>query len=475
MQSRALFFHELKLSAISSPCYTFLMTQSQDKEKVKEGAAAKTSAAAPERTYLGYEYIKTVEDIVEYRLKKNGLTVLVSEDHTAPIATVTVTYMAGSVHEVLGHTGVAHMLEHMMFKESENFRRKDKRDINNMLDKRGALLNASTWNDRTNYYECIGAEHVETAIALEADRMRRAILEDKELQPEKVVVRNEYEIGQNDPIRVLYGELYATAFQVFPYHHDTLGHLSDIKGYSVGELKTFYNTYYHPDNATVSVVGAISEKEALGFVREHFGVHEKSKESFPQIDAEEPLQTGERRIRVKRQGSVNMVGVAHKKPGASHKDIPVLLVLSAILGDGKASVLHRALIDSGMATEVEVGAHPFRYESLFMSFATLTPETTHDDVERIIKDTYTEIAKKGVSEEVLERAKARLKAKYAFEMEGTMGVTGAVSEAAAVGDWTLAFTFPESVADVSVRDVKRVAKKYLKDDTCTVGYYEATS
>jgi zinc protease len=452
-------------------CYNPPMTQPQTEEQ-KPAESAEESAESP-RAYTGYTYIQTVEGISEYRLKKNGLTVLVKEDRSAPVATVTVTYLAGSAHEVLGHTGVAHMLEHMMFKESENFRRKDKRDINHVLDKRGAMLNATTWNDRTKYYECVGVEHVETAIALEADRMRRAIIEDKELQPEKVVVRNEFEIGQNNPIQILYDEMSAVAYQAFPYHHDTIGYLSDIKGYTVEELKNFYNTYYHPNNAVVSVIGAISEKEALGLVKEHLGVYEAKKGLVSEILTEEPMQTGERRVRVKRTGKMALVGVAHKKPGASHKDTPALQVLSAMLGDGKASILNRALIDTGMATSVEMDVHPFRYESLFMTFVTLTPETSHEDVERSVKNIYMDITKKGVSEEVLARAKARLKAKYTFDTEGTMSLSDWVSEAVAMGDWTLAFSIPKRIADVSVRDVKRVAKKYLKDDTCTVGYYEA--
>lgn len=445
------------------------MSKAQNKKKAVVAAAE--AAAGP--SYTGYEYIKTVEGISEYRLKKNGLTVLVKEDATAPVATVTITYRAGSSHEVLGHTGVAHMLEHMMFKESENFRRKDKRDINHMLDKRGAVLNASTWNDRTKYHECIGVEHVETAIALEADRMRRAILEDTELKPEKVVVRNEYEIGQNNPLRVLYTDLYAAAFQAFPYHHDTIGYLSDIKGYTTEELKMFYDTYYHPNNAILSIIGAVSEKEILGFVREHFGAHEAKKELSSEILTEEPPQTGERRVCLKRPGNISLFGVAHKKPGAAHKDIPVLLVLEAILGGGKASMLHRALVDSGMATAIETESHPFRYESLFVSLVILTPETKHEEGERVVKETYAKIAKKGVSEETLKRAKARLKAKYAFAMEGTMGLSDVVSEAAAFGDWTLAFTLLEKMEEVSVADVRRVARKYFKDDTCTVGYYKA--
>ncbi len=449
------------------------MSKVENKGKTKKGAGAEASATAPNHTHAGYEYVKTVEGIAEYRLKKNGLTVLVKEDNTAPVATVTVTYRAGSSHEVLGHTGVAHMLEHMMFKESENFRRKDKRNLKYMLDKRGAILNASTGYDRTKYYECIGVEHVETAIALEADRMRRAIIEDKELQPEKVVVRNEYEIGHNDPFWVLYYEMMSAAFRVFPYHHPIIGWLSDIKGYTVEELQTFYDTYYHPNNATVSVIGNLPEKEVLNLIRVHFGMYEVEKKTSPDILTEEPAQEGEIRIRIKRPGSMNVVGIGHKKPGASHKDVPALLALSAILIDGKSSMLHRALIDTGMATTIDWDNDPTRYESLFNVFVVLAPGIAHEDVERVVKDAYAHIAKKGISEEVLERAKARLKAKYAFEMDGTLGLSDTVSEAAAVGDWTLAFSLPERIADVSARDVKRVAKKYLKDDTCTVGYYEA--
>jgi len=420
----------------------------------------------------GFAYVRSLGGVDEYLFKKNGLRVLLKRDTFVPVATVMVTYEVGSVHEKSGETGVAHMLEHMMFKESANFRRKDRRDINELLDKKGARLNASTWLDRTNYFETIGVPFLEDAIALEADRMRNAIFDPKELVAEMTVVRNEYEIVRNSPERVLLTELYATAFQTHPYHHPTIGWLSDIKAYTVSKLQSFYDTYYRPDNAVVSVVGDIDPVAVLRLIKKHFGVYAKSATPVPSVTDEESEQTGERRVTVKRPGTYDLLGMFWKKPPAIHADMPALTVLATVLGGGETSMLTRALVDTGVASDIEVEAYPHHYASGFEIFVRLTPGTRSADVETAIKDIVARIKDGHVSEEDVARARRMLAVAYAAQEGSTASFSDMLCEAVAAGDWTLAFTMPKKIAKVSREDVIRVARMYLNDDTSIIGVYE---
>ena len=207
--------------------------------------------------YNNFKFIKTSEGIDEFILSKNGLTVLLLEDHAAPVATVMVTYHVGSRNEAIGYTGSTHLLEHLMFKGSKNYNKEKGTAIWTELQSIGAQINATTLNDRTNYFEVVPSEHLEKAIAIEADRMRNAFLRDKDRQPEMTVVRNEFERGENSPFDVLDKNIWATAYQAHPYHHSTIGWRSDIENISTARLKEFYNTYYWPNNATVTIIGDI--------------------------------------------------------------------------------------------------------------------------------------------------------------------------------------------------------------------------
>ena len=194
-------------------------------------------------TFDGFRFIKESGGIEEYKLDQNGLTVLTLEDHTAPVVTFMVTYHVGSRNEAIGNTGSTHLLEHMMFKGSRNFNKEKGTAIWNELQNIGAQINATTWNDRTNYFEVVPSKHIERAIAIEADRMRFAFLNDEDRQPEMTVVRNEFERGENSPFDVLDKNIWATAYQAHPYHHSTIGWRSDIENIPTKKLQELYNTY----------------------------------------------------------------------------------------------------------------------------------------------------------------------------------------------------------------------------------------
>ena len=232
-----------------------------------------------------------------------------------------VTYHVGSRNEAVGYTGSTHLLEHLMFKGSENFNKENNKTVWELLESKGARVNATTWFDRTNYYEVLPREWIADAIALEADRMRTARITEEDRKSEMPIVRNEFERGENLPIQALDKQIWSTAFQAHPYHHDTIGWRSDIENVSIERLQQFYNDFYWPNNATGHDCRKFEIEEVLELIpRNISGEHSKApKKEFPRMYTEEPVQQGERRALVKRAG-VDMVAVAHNIPNAHHED-----------------------------------------------------------------------------------------------------------------------------------------------------------
>jgi len=419
----------------------------------------------------GFKFIKASGGIEEYRLTSNKLRVLTLEEHSAPVTTFMVTYHVGSRNEAIGHTGATHLLEHLMFKGSKKYNKENNTAIWTELQNIGAQINATTWNDRTNYFEVVPSEHLERAIAIEADRMRNAFLKDEDRQPEMTVVRNEFERGENSPFDVLDKNIWATAYQAHPYHHSTIGWRSDIENVSTKRLQEFYNVYYWPNNATVTVIGDFEKKRTLALIKKYFGAHGRSQHAIPEMYTEEPAQEGPRRIMVKRAGQTGIVGVGHKTPEGLNQDIYALQVLGKILTEGKISRLYKRIVDPGLATSLFMYDFPFKDCGMFISYVFLTPETDHNAVEEIILGEYRQIIKEGIKQKELDRAKAQIKANIAFSRDGSYAVASALNEAIAIGDWTFYSTFMDHIIKVSRKDVQRVAEKYLIEDQSTTGWF----
>jgi zinc protease len=423
----------------------------------------------------GFKKIKTSGGITEYQLNSNGLSVLLMEDHSAPVATFMTTYRVGSRNEAIGHTGATHLLEHLMFKGSRDFNKNSGNSIWTVLQNVGARINATTWLDRTNYYEMLPSEHLEKAIAIEADRMRRAFITESDRQPEMTVVRNEFERGENDPWEALDKNLWATAYQAHPYHHSTIGWRSDIEGMSTERLRQFYDTFYWPNNATVTVIGDFDTKQVLAWIYLYFGDYSASENPIPEMYTTEPKQEGPRRFIIRRTGETGIIAIAHKNPEGLHKDKYAFTVLRNILGSGKTSRLYRALVDKGLAASINVWDHPLHDNGLFITYAFLTPETPHPKVEKIILDEYEQIKTKGVTAAEMERVKAMIRAEVAFSRDGSFAVAGALNEAIALGDWTYYTTYLDHIMDISADDVQRIAQMYLVPDQSTTGWFEPIS
>jgi zinc protease len=335
----------------------------------------------------------------------------------------------------------------------------------------GGQFNASTAVDRTNYFATIGRDDLEGYIAIEADRMRHLWLHEADRQSEMTVVRNEFERGKNDPDNVLVEEVTAAAYVALPYHHPTIGWRSDIEHVPISKLHDFYDTFYWPNNATVSVVGDLDPATVLNLIKKYYGTYPRSPQPIPTIYTEEPEQTGPRRVIIKRPGELGTVLIAHKVPNGRDADQPALEMLDAILSSGKNARLYRALVDKGLALNAGSGTDLHRDLSLHSIYASLAPGATHQQVEDALLAEIEKIKTNGVTAAEISRVKQQYIAADAYKRDGTAAVASELNEWIAVGDWTLYVTFPQKVQLVTPADVQRVAKQYLNTDQSTTGWF----
>ncbi|MFK7843739.1 MAG: M16 family metallopeptidase, partial [Rhodothermales bacterium] len=343
-----------------------------------------------------FEFTEALSGIEHYVHKKNGLQVLLMKQSAAPVVTFMVTYHVGSRHESTGLTGATHFLEHLMFKGTERFNKQAGTSVFNVLQRVGAQMNATTWFDRTNYYELLPKEYLHLAIDIEADRMRGARISVDDLESERTVILNEFDRGENEPIRKLYHEVWSAAYVAHPYHHPTIGWRSDIEQATSKGLRHFYDTYYWPNNATISIIGDFDREEALGMVEEHFGTISRATHDIPDVRVSEPAQRGERRIHIKRAGELGALMIAFKTPEGLNPDTDVLDILSVILATGKNSRLYRLLTDKGLTTSAFASVSRLRDPGLFSLYGFLAPEKTHQEVEDEIKKAIAAVQADGV-------------------------------------------------------------------------------
>ena len=433
-------------------------------------AAAAEPKPAP-AALAGYSLVRSLGGIDEYRLDANGLTVLIVPDHSAPVVTFQVTYRVGSRNEVTGTTGATHLLEHLMFKGSERFNDAKGNSIKQYLERVGGQFNATTSYDRTNYFATLGRDDLEGYVAIEADRMRHLWLHESDRQAEMTVVRNEYERGKNDPNTLLMEEVAAAAYVALPYHHPVIGYRSDIEHVPIEKLREFYDTFYWPNNATITVVGDIDPAAVLALVEKYYGAYPRSPQPIPAMYTEEPAQLGPRRVIVTRPGELGTVIIAHKVPNGRDADQPALATLDGILSSGKSSRLYRALVDKGLALSAESDTDLRRDLSLHTLYARLAPGATPESVEQALIEQVERIQTEGVTAQEIERVKQQELAAQAYKRDGTAGVASELNEWIAVGDWTLYVSFPREVEQVTAADVQRVAKQYLTRGQSTTGWF----
>ena len=418
-----------------------------------------------------FEQVDSLNGVTEWRHRDNGLTVLTHPTPVAPVVGLGIVYQVGSRHEVAGHTGATHLLEHLMFKGSERFNRERGTEIARLLHRVGANFNATTWLDRTNYYEVLPAEHLPLAVDIEADRMRGALVRDDALASERTVVLNELEMGENEPFELLLKQSFAHAFVEHPYRHPTIGWRSDVENVTVEVLRRFYDTFYHPNNATVLVVGEVSEAAALDEVERGFGALPRAPAPTPAVHAREPEQRGERRFEIHRSGELGSLALTWHTPEGLHPDLPPLTLLTQVLADGVTSRLYQRLVETNRCLGVNAYALELHDPGVFQVVASLAPGVGHREVEDAIRDEVRRLHGEPPSQRELERARVHTRTDLAFHHESPGRIMSALTEAVAVGDWRKFVRELDLVSAVDRDDLQRVATGHLRDDRVTVGWF----
>jgi zinc protease len=419
----------------------------------------------------GQTKITSVEGITEYKLD-NGLNVLLFPDNSKPTVTVNITYMVGSRHEGYGETGMAHLLEHMMFKGTEK-----RKDIMVELRAHGAQFNASTYLDRTNYFETMPAtdENLRFGLEMEADRMIHSRVSREDLDSEMTVVRNEFEMGENEPTRVLDERVTSTAYLWHGYGRSTIGARSDIEHVPIPRLQAFYHLYYQPDNATLVVAGKFDDAKTLAWIKEIFGAIPKPTRQLIPTYTEEPTQDGEREVTLRRTGDIQAIEMAFHTPAGSHPDAAALEVLAAILGETPSGRLYKALVETKKAVAAYSDSADFHDPGLLQLSARVSKDGSLDDVEKTMLGVIDGVVKEPPSKDEVDRAKSRLLKNIDLAFNNSQMIAIQLSEWESMGDWRLLFLFRDRIKSVTPADVARVAKLYLKESNRTTGKFIPTA
>jgi zinc protease len=418
----------------------------------------------------GITRVTSIEGINEYRLA-NGLQVLLFPDQTKQNITVNIIYRVGSRHESYGETGMAHLLEHLVFKGTPKHP-----NIPAELTSHGTSPNGTTWYDRTNYYETFAAtdENLDWALDLEADRMINSYIAKKDLDSEFSVVRNEMESGENDPFGILLEKIQATAYQWHNYGKDTIGVRSDVENVKIENLQAFYRKYYQPDNATLIVAGKIDEAKTLDLIQKKFGAIAKPTRVIEKTWTTEPTQDGERQVTVRRVGDTQYVMAGYHIPPSSHPDFPAVMMLTRVLADTPSGRLYKSLVESKKATSVFNITFQNKEPSYSIFGAELNKTASLEAARDELVQTVENFIQTPPTKEDVERHKANAlkNIELAFNEPNTIALM--MTDWVARGDWRLLFLYRDRLKKVTAEDVQRVARTYLLQSNRTLGLFVPT-
>jgi len=443
--------------------------------------AAKPSPAAPQSMGISNtsataaptnapEKITSVEGITEYRLP-NGLRILLFPDPSKPTITVNITYMVGSRHENYGETGMAHLLEHLVFKGTPKHP-----NIPDELTKHGARPNGTTWLDRTNYFETFSAtdENLEWALDLEADRMVNSFIAKKDLESEMTVVRNEFEAGENNPFSILLQRVMSSMYLWHNYGKSTIGCRADLENVPIERLQAFYRTYYQPDNAILLVAGKFDEKKTLALITKYFAPIPRPTRVIQKTYTQDPTQDGERHVTLRRVGDIQLAAAAYHICAGSHADFAALEILNHILSEDGTGRLYKALVDSKKASSISGFPFALREPGAMLFFTEVRVQQSLDSARTILLNALDSVPFMRFSNEEVERARTALLKNVELTLNNTDRVGLQLSEYMAQGDWRLFFVRRDRLQKVSVEDVRRVAALYFKPSNRTTGTFIPT-
>lgn len=432
---------------------------------------ATVSTATGQSLPKGVTRVASVEGITEYRLP-NGLRVLLFPDPTKQTITVNVTYLVGSKHENYGETGMAHLLEHLVFKGSPKHA-----NIPQELTEHGARPNGTTWYDRTNYFETFAAteENLRWALDLESDRMVNSYIAKKDLDSEMTVVRNEFESGENSPFRVLLDRVFSTSYLWHNYGKSTIGARSDIENVPIDRLQAFYRKYYQPDNAVLLVAGKLDEAKTLGLIDQYFSPIPKPAREIPKIYTVDPVQDGERQVTVRRVGDTQLAMVAYRIPAGPHPDSAGVNILGQIIADTPSGRLHKALVETKKASSVFAFPAVLGDPGLLLFGAEVRLDQSLDGVRETMLQVIEEIMKTPPTAEEVERARGQLLKEIELQFNSSERIGLELSEWIGMGDWRLLFLNRDLIKKVTVAEVQKVAGSYLKQSNRTLGLFIPTA
>jgi len=444
------------VAALCLALITITPAGAQTAVKAPAASAASTASAASAALPKGVTLGPAVEGITEYRLA-NGLKVLLFPDASRPTVTVNMTYMVGSRHENYGETGMAHLLEHLLFKGSTK-----NRDITKQFSERGMQFNGTTSLDRTNYYEVFQASkgNLDWALQMEADRMVNSFVSAKDLASEMTVVRNEFESGENQPGNVLFKRMQSIAYDWHSYGRSTIGNRSDIENVRIKNLQDFYRTYYQPDNAVLLVAGQFEPAATLANIQRLFGAIPKPKRTLPVFWTEEPTQDGERSFTVRRQGDMQFVAVGYKIPSDLHPQAEALGFASQIMGDAPNGRLHKLLVETGKASQVFSFGQTGYAPGLQYFGAVVKLGEPIEPVREALIQAVEEFASKPPTAEELERVRRSWLNTIERSLNDPQAVGVALSEPASLGDWRMFFVSRERVQKMTAEEIAASAGRY---------------
>ncbi|MEP7295767.1 MAG: pitrilysin family protein [Burkholderiales bacterium] len=418
----------------------------------------------------GVGSVRSVEGIDEYRLA-NGLQVLLVPDDSKPTTTVNLTYRVGSRHENYGETGMAHLLEHMLFKGTPKNPK-----VWGEFQKRGLEANGSTWLDRTNYTAVLAVndDNLKWYIGWLADSMVNSFIARKDLDTEMTVVRNEMESGENSPDRILLQRTMALMYDWHNYGHDTIGARADVENVDIPRLQAFYHQYYQPDNATLVVSGRMNEARVLAWIAQSFGAIRKPTRQLPALYTIDPAQDGERSVTLRRSGGSPVIYAGYHMPAAAAPDYAAVELLRVVLGDTPSGRLHKRLIETQLASAASASGFGLHDPGFFLASAELAPGQDVDKARAALLAAVESLKTEPVSAEELQRAKLKWLNEWdqAFTNPETIGF--ALSESIAQGDWRMFFLMRDRVRAMALPDVQRVAEAYLLPDNRTLATYLPT-
>jgi len=420
------------------------------------------------------------DGLIDYELK-NGLRVLLRPARFAPLVSVWAWYHVGSKNESPGLTGASHWVEHMNFKGTANI---PKREIKGLIERQGGFWNGYTFVDQTTYMETLRREGLETALRLEAERMGGSLFDPDEVASERTVIISELRGNENDPAELLDRETVAAALRAHPYRWPVIGWQSDIEAMSRDELYLHYRRHYSPNNAALVVVGDFEEAEARRQIEKHYGPIERWSDGRRPVTTVEPPQRGERRVEVHRVGAAPLLQVCYRAPGFGDDDFFAMLLFDALLagpgginifggsgGIARSSRLYRELIDSGLAASARAYLVPTEHPYLYAVFAVLKDAEDFPAVENAVYQTVEDLIRRPVRKAELEKARAQLRSKLAFEQEGITNMGHQLGFFATIGSVERYESVLDRIAALSLDEVKEAGLKYLGADNRTVGRF----